>query len=443
MNKLRLLKIRPKGLIAIMLSSTLLLALTTACDEDPEANTLGNILYIDGPGSVGPETTQTYTAGDFGGNITWSVDGNATVTSTDGLTADITFGGVGSATISASGNGFQGSYEVTVSDVSAELAEDGVAMVKGTVKTDGTDDVTFTFTAPLASAPTLTLTSTIGGSVSDLTGSGTTWTATITGGATDGDLVGQLSNVILSDTYGGATSDSIGVNLQVVDNVSPLISGFESSVSDVQDSTEVDISVTLNEAAGAAVDSIYVDVVYSTGGTETIGLSGSGETWSATYLVVEEDDATVSFTLDKSTVTDLAGNPITDLGQAWSATVNIDNTAPEPTFNAEELVNVTLVDGVTVSDSTKVLIITTGSDAVQWIQLAHNSQFIPESIDDFDGEGTGSITSVEGAGSQIKFYYIEQDAAGNISSISRFPELPEGVEDGSEESFESNITISQ
>jgi len=387
-----------------MLSSAVLLGITTACDEDPEANTLGDILYIDGPGGVSPESTQTYTAGEYGGTITWSTDGNATVTSTDGLTAEITFGAVGSATVFASGNGFEGAYDITINAVSAELVEDGVSMVNGVVNDGGTDDVTFTFAAPLVSAPTLTITNGTG-TASALTGSGTTWTATITGSSDDGNLVGELSDVVVSDTYGAGVNNSIEVNLQVVDNVSPIISGFASSSSDVQDSTVVEISVTLNEAAGATVDSIYVDVVYGTGNIETIGLSGDGETWSASYLVVEETDSYISFTLDKSTVTDLAGNALTDLGQTWSATVNIDNTVPEPTLTAEES-----------SVGSSVLVVTTSSEDVQWIQLPSNSQFVPESIADFEGEGQGSTSFIEDSG-EYKFYFIEQDAAGNTSAI--------------------------
>lgn len=416
MIKLRQMKVRLNGLTKTILSSALLLLIVVACDDDEGLNTIDQVLYIDGPAGVSPESSQTYTAGDYGGTITWTVTGNATLGTTDGATATVNFAGVGAATVSASGNGFSGTREITINGVDAAVTEGGVAFTTaGKLNNGGSDQVTLTFAAPLASVPTLTLTgdftaATITSNLAEVAGSNMTqFVATIQGGAGNGQLTGSLAGVTVADTYGGGSAD-LEVSLFEIDNVAP-IGALAVSSSDAKSGSTLTFTMTLNEGARANGAAMIVDLTGA--GTESTPIEVSltatedASVWTGSYTVAGTDEGTLTAVLDAATVVDMAGNAPTEL--EVNGAVNIDNTAPSPTLSANE-------DPAT----TRLVKITPSGEDVLWIWLAGNSQFVPESAADFDGEGKGTSKFVASPG-EYKLYFMEVDAAGNASTISRYP----------------------
>lgn len=409
MIKLRQMKVRLGGLTKVILSSALLLLIAVACDDDEGTNTIGEVLYIDGPASVSPSSTVTFTAAEAGGTISWTVTGNATLGTTSGLDAEVTFGAVGTATVSATGSGLSGTRSISVDGVAAEISAVAFATA-GKINNGGTDVVTFTFAAPLASVPTVALTGDFtAGSISaltEVTGSNMTqFEATVTGGAGNGQLNVALTGVAVSADFGGATAD-LEAAIHEVDNVAPF-GALTVSSSDANSGTALTFTVTLNEGARANGASMTVDLTGA--GTEStpieVALTATEDAavWTGTYTVAGTDEGTLTAVLDAATVVDMAGNAPTEL--EVNGSVNIDNTAPVPTLTASE-------DPAT----TRLVKITPSSEDVLWLWLPENSQFVPETSSDFEGEGKGASKFVASPGT-YKIYYMEVDAAGNSSSI--------------------------
>lgn len=439
MIKLRQMKGRLGSLSKTILSSALLLLFVVACEDDESGqNNVGEVLYIDGPSGVTPESTQTFTANEAGGTISWTVTGNATLGTTDGLTAEVTFGEVGTATVSASGNGLEGIREITINGVDAGLVEGGVAMSNSAVNDGGSETVTFTFTAPLAAAPSIALTGDFtAGSISALTavaGSNMTqFMATVTGGSGNGQLNAAITGVTVADGYGGGTAD-LEVAIQAVDNVSP-IGEFSVSTGVGNAGTDVTFTVSLNEGARANGANMVVDVTGAglDGATQVmLAATDDASVWSGTHTIAGTDEGALNAVLDVTTVVDVAGNSLTEWLTATNGSVTVDNTAPT-TFS--------LTATESPADSRLVNIVVTPEEAgstVHWIWLPYNSQFTPESPADFDGEGAGDSKFVAGAG-KYKLFYLEVDAAGNydqtdgVANIKRFPVLTGDQQEGDED----------
>ena len=426
MIKLRQMKGRLGSLTKTILSSALLLLFVVACEDDESGqNSIGEVLYIDGPAGVTPESTVTYTASEAGGTVSWTVTGNATLGATDGLTADVTFGAVGTATVSASGSGLDGTRAISINGVDAAIVDGGVAMSNSSVNDGGSETVTFTFAAPLASAPTAVLTGDfVAGSISALTAvagsNNTEYMATVTGGAGNGQLNVAMAGVTVSDDFGGATAD-LEASIQAVDNIPPHTGSFSSSSGAAKNGSSLVFTVSMNEALRANGDNVVVNVVYdgASGGTDAVvnlTATEDASVWSGSYTVDGDANGIMTATLDASTLVDVAGNSSTAAGELPTvAVVTIDNIAPVPGINTSYDA---LTKRISVSPFSD-----TDAESVQWIWLVENSQFVPESVSDFDGEGQGTTAFSVSEGT-YKIYYMEVDAAGNQSAI----ELLEDVE---------------
>lgn len=388
--------------------------LLAACSENEDANTIDQILYIDGPGNVSPESTAEYTAAEFGGSVTWSVTGNASLGATNGSAVQVNFTGVGTAVLSATGSGYSGSIEIAIDPIGAELS--GVSFgTSSTINNGATDDVTFTFAAPLASVPTLALTGDFSsGSITTLTEVGgsnmTKFVATYTGGTGNGQVQGRLTNVTVSDTYGGGTAAEIVANLHTVDNVRPH-GKLSVSASNAKTGTALTFTMTLNEAARAN-GSMVVDVTGAgIGGAPiqvTLAASGDAAVWTGTHTVTGTDEGGLNAVLDVSTVIDAAGNAPTTMDNVVAVT--IDNTAPA-------LTQASLAVTPEVGEPRTMNVATAPQETeIMWIWLPSNSQFVPAGPSDFEGEGMGNSKFTVGKG-MYKIYFMEVDAAGNESNI--------------------------
>ncbi|WP_420581113.1 hypothetical protein [Reichenbachiella sp.] len=447
MIKLRQMRGRLIGLSKVILSSALLLFITVACEDDESGqNTIGNVLYIDGPSGVTPMSTQTFTASEAGGSISWSVTGNATLGTTDGLTAEVTFGAVGTATVNATGNGLEGARAITINSVDAALLEEGGSTFSNaSVNNGGSETITLEFASPLASAPTLAFegdftNGTISSNLAEVAGSGMTkFIATITGGTGNGQLMGRMLNVTAAADYGGGVADTIRVDLHAVDNVKPLAK-FENpdEVTVVNKGGSVKFMVSASEAIRAVKDSMKLALDYDAGsaGTDTLLLLTQSEddasVWYTTWTNTADGDGNFTATLDQSTVIDIANNDALWDPATSMFNVLVDNTAPTAfTLTATE------TDPV---DEPRVVDIVVGPEeggsTVHWIWLPYNSQFLPESPADFEGEGADNAKFVASAGN-FKLFYLEVDAAGNYDTntdgtakVKRFPALTGDQEEG-------------
>lgn len=450
MIKLRQMRGRLNGLSKVILSSALLLFITVACEDDESGqNSVGDVLYIDGPAGVAPMSTQTFTASEAGGSITWSATGNATLGATNEYSVEVTFGAVGTATVTASGNGLEGTRAISINSVDAALLEEGGSTFSNaSVNDGGSETITLEFASPLASAPTLALegdftAGTISSNLAEVSGSGMTkFIATITGGAGNGQLKGRMLNVTAAADYGGGVADTIRVDLHAVDNVKPLAK-FENpdEVTVVSKGGSVKFMVSASEGIRAVNDSMKLALDYDAGsaGADTLLLLAQSEddasVWYTNWTNTADGDGSFTATLDQSTVIDIANNDALWDPATSMFNITVDNTAPTAfTLTATETDPVDeprVIDVVTVAEEL--------GSTVHWIWLPYNSQFTPESPADFEGEGAGTTKFVASAGN-FKLFYLEVDAAGNYdvnedgtAAIKRYPELTGDQEEGDKE----------
>lgn len=497
MIKLRQMRGRLNGLSKVILSSALLLFITVACEDDESGqNSVGDVLYIDGPAGVSPNSTHEFYHGDFASDVSWSATGEASLTDAAGIEAYITaksnaliesgdlesgekwvlpsngvlidFNATGTGTVSASGSGLEGVRTITINGV--EIGLEVGYKNSSSIKEDGVDDITLSFSAPLAAIPELVLNGAVAGdtsvinivdnmgqapyykgtltSLSEVEGSNmmkfiATYTAT---GAseTSGQLEAYVNNVEVAADYGGATAERMYILGHTVDNVKPLAK-FENpdEVTVVNKGGSVKFMVSASEAIKAVMDSMKLALDYDAGsaGADTLLLLSQSEddasVWYTNWTNTADGDGSFTATLDQSTVIDLASNDA-----LWDPTtsmfnVTVDNTAPtaftltateDDAVNEPRVINVVVDPGVGEVETT-----------VHWIWLPYNSQFTPESPADFDGEGADNTKFVADAGN-FKLFYLAVDAAGNYAvnedgtaAIKRYPELTGDQEEGDKE----------
>ncbi|UXP32683.1 hypothetical protein N6H18_01725 [Reichenbachiella agarivorans] len=423
MIKLRQKKFRLSGLTLFSLLSLVMLFLAS-CDED---NTVEGDprLFIEGPTGALPETSATYDLqADIGGTTSWTVEGPAQILSSTTSTAEIQFLSVGDVTITATNGGLSGTYSVIVSSVEAAVES---SMNFGKAKNGATDTLFLSFSAPLASAPTVVMNglnaadtsaffrgdmdSAISPFVSGATlssaasykGSNMEYFAIFTGGTGNGQAEAIVKSATLSESYGGGTIENVYLLIQEVDNVAP-IGSISFSQSAANDSTVVTITAQFNEAVRAESNFIFIDISYADGSgvavKDTLWATADAAVWALDYTVNGESDEDPSTNLNVSVseVVDMAGNVPTVLDDA---SLIIDNIAPIAAGTATDSNPGTQV--VTVMTSGEWLILKSGTEA-------------PATLAEFGAGGSGNSTLVLDAGT-YDVYFIEVDAAGNVSDI--------------------------
>jgi len=200
---------------------------------------------------------------------------------------------------------------VTVDIVDASLSD-----------SDNSSSVTFTFSESVSGFDETDLT-VVGGSISGFSGSGANYSATYT--ANDGiDTTGSVTVDVASYTdalgnTGASGSDTVNIDTQ---NPTVTVDIVDASLSDSDNSSNVTFTFTENIAGFDASDLTLVS------GT-IIGFSGSGSSYSATFIADDGIDTTGSITVDAGSYTDVAGNT----GASGSDTVDIDTQNPTVTVN--------------------------------------------------------------------------------------------------------------
>ena len=269
------------------------------------------------------EATTDFTGADItavGGTVTGLSGSGSSYTAT--LTATDGYSGPGSVTVAnasytdAAGNsGATGFDTVTIDRLSPTVAVNIVDTSLSDVDTNSV--VNFTFSEATTDFTLADITA-IGGTVSGLSGSGTSYSATFT--ATDG-FSGTGSVTVANASYTDAVGNTgaTGFDTVTIDRLNPTVAVniVDTSLSDVD--TNSVVNFTFSEAT---TDFTLADIT-AIGGTVS-GLSGSGTSYSATFTATDGFSGTGSVTVANASYTDAAGNA----GASGLDTVAIDRSNP-------------------------------------------------------------------------------------------------------------------
>jgi hypothetical protein len=173
------------------------------------------------------------------------------------------------------------------------------------------DSMTLTFTLSEASTTfTASDVTVAGGTLSDFTGSGTSYTALFTptsNSSTNGII--SIANGVFTDTAGNTNADGSDSNNNitlVIDTVIPTIA-VSSNKSSLQGGDSATLNFTLSEASTNFVAS---DITVA-GGTLS-NFSGSETSYTATFTLVADSAVTGSVTISNGVFTDTGGNKNAD-----------------------------------------------------------------------------------------------------------------------------------
>ena len=214
-------------------------------------------------------------------------------------------------------------YTVTVDTVAPTIA---ISSNVSTLKAGETATITFTLSEASTNFTADDVTAT-GGTLSNFSGSGTSYTATFTPTA-DSTTNGVISvaSSTFSDAAGNNNSDGADANNTVtltVDTIQPSIA-ISSNVSSLKAGETATITFTLSEAS----TNFAVGDVTVSGGTLS-GFSGSGTAYTATFTPTANSTANGVISVASSTFSDAAGNTNNDGGDANNTvTLTVDTLAP-------------------------------------------------------------------------------------------------------------------
>jgi ELWxxDGT repeat protein len=196
-----------------------------------------------------------------------------------------------------------------------------VAMTRAgfaTLKTGDTDTITFRLSEASANFVATDVTAT-GGTISNFSGSGTSYTATFTPAAT---FQGTASITVAAGAFTNATGNpNPASSLAVpVDSVRPTVTISRAGVGTLKIGSTDTITFTLNEAG----TTFGLTNVTSTGGTLS-GFSGSGTTYTATFTPNASFTGNASIGVAAGVFSDSSGNP--NLATS-SISIAVDTVAP-------------------------------------------------------------------------------------------------------------------
>lgn len=404
----------------------------TACEDEQVPFDGPYILYVTGPSSVSPESTETYSIGNLvgGGPYTWSVTGPAEIVGeSTGTTVTVEFGSVGDVVISATNGTDSGILNVEVADVepavATELDSVGTDLrYLRTLRSGETARVSFMFAAPLAKTPSIEVTSDstefndgdafVSGSISELMQGDDEFTyyADYTAGSGNGTPEALISDIIATSGYGSDTVETAYVQLYRVDNIAPTADLSYSQV-EANDSTVVTVTATFSEPVMG--DSL---ISFSGGGVdpETATLQPTDDELVYTYEYTVNGEGAGPINVELEGITDLAGNPLAGVNN--SSELVVDNIAPI----------VTLSSAMDEGEYASIELISTEAGTGMYLIMEEGEEGPATAVEFMEAEGvaSGSMdlianapkTAVEALESgNYVVYFLAQDNAGNYSAI--------------------------
>jgi hypothetical protein len=195
-------------------------------------------------------------------------------------------------------------------------------------------DVTFSESVTGVTASNFTLVNSgLGGSpaITNVAGSGTSWTVTASTGSGNGTLgLNQTNGTGVSDAAGNGLSGTFTGAVYTIDRTAPIVQSIARVGSSPTNASSVQWTVTFSESVSGVSASNFTLVNSGLGGTPAIStVSGSGTTWTVTAST-GSGDGTLGLNQSSGTgVSDAAGNGLS--GTFTGAVYTIDHTAPTVT----------------------------------------------------------------------------------------------------------------
>ncbi|WP_420582902.1 Ig-like domain-containing protein [Reichenbachiella sp.] len=342
-----------KTILNIAIVALLTLTIVSCKDDLPAGEGIPQI-YVTGATTALPTDVEEYSVGDAG-SATWTVSDAAVASiSGSGSTASVTFLSPGDVRVTATVGSQTGYVDVRVSSIDAGVTVSYDSY--GFLSKDSTGTVTFTFDAPLASAPLFGLKGTSDAkliTVGTLAGSADKYTVGVTGGEGNGTAMAYLRDVIVTDAFGGDKADTLEVAMHTTDNTAPAMETFDQMAAGaVSWGMDVSATISFNEAVRAAMTdaadtAIWVYYGYTrdmvagaTAKEDSVELvSEDMITWTATLTVPDSISHGNGFNYVKTggEFLDLAGNEVAVGVAASLGSFTIDREGPNvPTTTAME-----------------------------------------------------------------------------------------------------------
>jgi len=411
-------------------------------------------------GTAGNDTITGTTAADeiYGG------DGNDTITG--GLGNDVIYGGKGTDTVSYSGaygnfkltalyEGKNGSFSgFTVADLSGSEGTDTVnsdveyltfssgsviyKIDNGAVSLVDTTAPTIAITSSnssLSASQTATITFTLsesssnfavgdvtvsGGTLSNFSGSGTTYTAlfTPTANSTTSGVV-RVASSVFSDAAGNLNADGSDANNTVTmtvntvaDTTAPTVA-VSSSATSLSASQTATITFTLSESSS----NFAVGDVTASGGTLS-NFSGSGTTYTALFTPTANSTTSGVVSIGNGVFSDAAGNVNADGSDANNTvTMSVNTVQVGKTY-----VGTTGNDIISGTSGNDTLDGGVGTDAVSWTQASSNYQLTSTAsgwkiTDKTGADGTDTVTNIEKLQFSDRTVIVESQSHGSYSAL--------------------------
>jgi VCBS repeat-containing protein len=272
------------------------------------------------------------TTGD--GGITWT----ATLTPNSNVSATgnvITLDKTGITDLAGNaGSGTSNSGNYAVDTVRPALAS-AITFSSTALKIGDSATVTFTFTEAITGFTTADL-SVANGTLSNLMSGdgGITWTATLTPNSNTSisSNVITLDNAGVIDLAGNAGSGMTNSNSYAIDTIRPTVTIVVADSALKAGETSL-VTITFSEAVFNFSND---DLTIANGTLTAVGTTDCGITWTATLTpTANTSNATNLITLDKSGVTDWAGNA--GSGTTSSNIYAIDNARPTATISVGDI----------------------------------------------------------------------------------------------------------
>jgi predicted nucleic-acid-binding Zn-ribbon protein len=281
------------------------------------------------------EPSTTFAAADVtavGGTLSGFTGSGASYTATFTPTASSTTPGsisVAAGTFTdAAGNGNiagQLSPTLTVDTVAPTIS---IVSNASALRSGETATITFTLSEPSTDF-TIADVAAVGGTISGLTGSGTSYTATFSpnaGSTTPGSV--SVAAATFTDPAGNANVAGSLATPITIDTVAPTIS-ITSNKSALKSGETATITFTLSESA----TDFTAAGVAAVGGTIS-GFTGSGTTYSATFTPAASSTASGSVSVAAAKFSDAAGNA--NIAGSLTPTITIDTVAPTVTITSNK-----------------------------------------------------------------------------------------------------------
>ncbi|MBI5380260.1 MAG: DUF4347 domain-containing protein, partial [Opitutae bacterium] len=280
------------------------------------------------------------------------------------------------AVTDGNGNAYAGISDATTLNFTSIAAADttpptiAITSDKSALKAGETATLTFTLSESASDFVVGDITVS-GGTLSNFSGSGTTYTATFTPTA-DSTANGVISvaSAKFTDAAGNANADGADANNTVtitVDSVRPTIA-ITSDKSALKAGETATLTFTLSESAS---DFVVGDITVS-GGTLS-NFSGSGTTYTATFTPTADSTANGVISVASAKFTDAAGNANADGADANNTvTITVDSVVPVITFPGGSAGAATAAK--TIDENTTAVATLSASETVTWTLVGGTDQ---------------------------------------------------------------------